>query len=167
MNQILKFTSALIVVIVVSTSTLAQPPNPQDFIGHGPVNKSKENVALDGYDVVAYFKQDEARKGESKYSLQHEGVDYYFSSNSNRRAFQRDPETYLPEYGGFCAFGLGSIQRKFIVDPTSYKIVDDKLYLFFVGPIRGVVTDSQDMWNENEDELMKVADEAWVKQKNM
>ena len=46
-----------------------------------------------------------------------------------KKAFDRNPEKYIPAYGGWCAFGM-SVSDKFPVDPTNFKIVDGRLMLF-------------------------------------
>lgn len=46
----------------------------------------------------------------------------------NTEAFQRDPERYLPQYDGYCAFGVAMGQR-FDVDPKTGQVIDGKLYL--------------------------------------
>ena len=43
--------------------------------------------------------------------------------------FGADPDRHLPEYGGFCAFGV-AIGMKLDADPHFAEIVDGKLYLF-------------------------------------
>jgi hypothetical protein len=36
----------------------------------------------------------------------HGGVTYRFASAANRAAFLAEPGTYLPQYGGYCAYGM-------------------------------------------------------------
>ena len=69
---------------------------------------------------------------ESKCNFQitteHGGAVYRFASEANRDRFVADPERYLPQYGGYCAYGV-AVNDKFTADPTVWKIVDGKLYL--------------------------------------
>ena len=60
--------------------------------------------------------------------MHHEGVTYLFTSKNNRNKFLETPNRYLPEFGGYCAFGA-SVGKKIYADPTVWKIVDGKLYL--------------------------------------
>ena len=50
------------------------------------------------------------------------------SSEANKEKFEKDPERYAPQYGGYCAFGV-SVGAKFDGDPALFRVVDDKLYL--------------------------------------
>ncbi len=65
----------------------------------GPINKSYfGGLAVDGYDVVAYFKDDKAVKGKEQFKTEHAGAKYRFQSAAHRKAFQANPEKYLPQY---------------------------------------------------------------------
>ena len=44
----------------------------------------EKNVAIQGYDPVAYFKQGKAVKGKKEITASHEGVVYYFSMPVNK-----------------------------------------------------------------------------------
>jgi len=95
----------------------------------GPeVNTNADGQALQGYDPVAYFTAGEPMPGDPQFSAEHEGATYLFTSAEHRNAFVEDPDKYLPQYGGFCAFGA-SLGKKFDGDPMAWRIVDDKLYL--------------------------------------
>ncbi|MFM9889817.1 MAG: YHS domain-containing (seleno)protein [Rickettsiales bacterium] len=85
-------------------------------------------VGVQGYDVVGYFTEGKPVKGNGENVVVHEGVNYLFATEANKKAFEASPDKYLPQYGGWCAFGV-SVNKKFIGDPTVWKIVDGKLYL--------------------------------------
>lgn len=53
---------------------------------------------------------------------------YFFASKDDRRRFELDPEAYTPQYGGFCAFGVGA-GALFPVDINTWQIRNSKLYL--------------------------------------
>lgn len=69
-----------------------------------------DDPVMAGYDLVAYHsldEKDDGIPGSKDYSLRHEdGYLYYFSNQQNLEAFQADPDRYLPQYGGFCAWGM-------------------------------------------------------------
>lgn len=107
------------------------------LIGHGAlagtfVNTigSSEGIAISGYDTVAFFTQKKAIKGVPEYTHQWAGAKWLFSSKENLDLFVAEPEKYMPEYGGHCAYGVseGYISSK----PTigSFEIYKGKLYLF-------------------------------------
>ena len=91
-------------------------------------NFNYSNVGAGGYDVVAYHTEGAAKRGTGWHVASHEGTTYLFSSKKNRKAFVENPDRYLPEYGGYCAYGL-AVGKKFYADPTVWKIVDGRLFL--------------------------------------
>ncbi len=86
-------------------------------------------VALKGYDVVAYFKQSRAVQGSPEFRQDWDGVRYYFSSTQNSAAFGADPDRFTPQFGGYCSMGM-SKGNKVHADPTIFKIIDGRLYVF-------------------------------------
>ncbi|MDJ0949464.1 MAG: YHS domain-containing (seleno)protein [Alphaproteobacteria bacterium] len=85
-------------------------------------------LALHGYDPVAYFTKGGPVRGSDTLVHVHQGVAYRFSSQAHLDSFKQNPERYLPEYGGFCAFGV-SVGKKFDGDPLLWKIDGGRLYL--------------------------------------
>lgn len=59
----------------------------------------KNGLAIQGYDPVAYF-SNQAIKGDKTISATHNGVTYYFSNETNKNAFLKNPYNYEPQYGG-------------------------------------------------------------------
>ena len=86
-------------------------------------------LALKGYDVVAYFSRNMAQPGASDQQVDFDGMRYLFSSAQNKAAFSADPDRYQPQFGGYCAMGI-SKGKKFESDPTLWKVIDGKLYVF-------------------------------------
>ncbi len=87
-----------------------------------------DGIALKGYDAVAYFTTGEPTPGAERYAYRWKGVTYRFASVENRDRFKADPERYVPQYGGYCAYAM-SIDRIADIDPSRWAIVDGKLYL--------------------------------------
>jgi YHS domain-containing protein len=87
-----------------------------------------DGVALHGFDPVAYFTQNKAVKGVAQITSQYKGVTYEFASKEDQAAFDANPEKYVPQYGGFCAYAV-SKGAKADVDPHAFSINDGKLYL--------------------------------------
>ena len=65
--------------------------------------------------------------GRSDLEVEYKGGKYLFVSPENSDEFKANPEKYLPQYGGYCAFGV-AMGKKFDIDPGSWRIVDEKLY---------------------------------------
>lgn len=85
-------------------------------------------VGIQGYDAVAYFTDSKPVKGDGNHVVAHDGVNYLFASDEHKKLFEANPEKYLPQYNGWCAYGV-AVNKKFIADPTVWKIVDGKLYM--------------------------------------
>ena len=84
---------------------------------------------------------------------------YQFWSNENKEAFLKTPSKYEPQYGGWCAFALGSSGEKVEVNPATFKIIDGKLYLFY----NAFFNNTLKSWNKNEANLKAQADNNWKK----
>ena len=116
-------------------------------------------LALSGYDPVSYFKNSKPSKGNKTISASIEGVVYLFVNEANKQEFQKSPSKYDPQYGGWCAYAMGSTGEKVEVDPETYKIINGKLYLFYNQYFNNTLKD----WNKNETSLKIMADNNWGK----
>jgi YHS domain-containing protein len=129
----------------------------------GEVNTSKvdavENVTVKGYDVVAYFKASSPIKGSREFSHKYQNVKWFFSSKKNLELFKKDPKKYVPQYGGYCAFGVAVPNKKIDIDPDSWYIKDQKLYLNYSKP-------TQKVWLSNIDDNIDNGDENWEELKD-
>ena len=114
-------------------------------------------IALGGYDPVSYFTGQEPEKGDKSITAQHAGAVYQFANEDNRSQFQGNPQQYVPAYGGWCAYAMGVSGDKVKVDPETFKIIDNRLYLFynFWG------NNTLKSWNEDENVLKADADKYW------
>lgn len=119
-------------------------------------------LAIGGYDVVAYF-SGEAKKGTKNHMVKHKDATYYFSTKENRDAFQKSPEQYLPQFGGYCAWGVAAKEAKFPINPETFDIVDGKLYLFYNGPHEGKNLNTLLPWNTETTDLLKSGHMNWGK----
>lgn len=116
-------------------------------------------LALQGYDPVSYFLQKKPLRGKKELTAQFEGVTYYFANPSNKEAFVKNPQNYEPQYGGWCAYAMGSNGEKVEIDPETYKILDGKLYVFY----NAYFNNTLKSWNKDEARLKKQADKNWQK----
>jgi hypothetical protein len=107
-----------------------------------------------GYDLVSYHTGDKPVRGDGKNVSVLDGTTYLFASEENKKAFEKDPERYLPAYGGYCAFGV-AINKKFIGDPEVWKIVDGTLYL-------NLDENIQANWNQDIQGNITKADWNWT-----
>lgn len=121
-----KISFALVLLGLSGLATAAQPVYTGFF----------SDVAIKGYDTVAYFTQGEAVKGDDAFSHRWNDAQWHFASAKNRDLFAANPEQYAPQYGGYCAFAIAAKDDLVKVDPTAWSIVDDKLYLNYNQSIR-------------------------------
>jgi YHS domain-containing protein len=92
------------------------------------VNADANGVGLHGYDPVAYFTDGKAVKGDSQYHSKYDGAAYYFQSGDDKAAFDKEPERYVPQYGGYCAMAMtmGKLED---ADPNYFLVYEGKLFL--------------------------------------
>ncbi|MFP2995715.1 YHS domain-containing (seleno)protein [Spongiivirga sp. MCCC 1A20706] len=120
---------------------------------------TKKGFAVEGYDVVSYF-DGTPKKGSKSITSEHDGVKFSFSSKANLERFKADPEKYIPEYGGYCAYAVAVKGKKVKIDPETYEIRDDKLYLFY----NAWGTNTLELWTKEGAEKLKTdADKKWEK----
>jgi YHS domain-containing protein len=91
-------------------------------------NLLDSDMAIKGYDTVAYFKTGKALKGNESFTFKWHDMTWYFSTKENRDLFAAHPEQYAPQYDGYCAWAMTEA-RKAQTDPEIWKIVDGKLFL--------------------------------------
>ena len=127
-----------------------------------PISKhynAKNNVAVEGYDVVSYFKGKEPEQGKKQFASMVDGITYYFANPQNAEAFKKSPVSFMPQFGGWCAYAMGNTGEKVEVDPETYKIIDGKLYLFY----NKLFNNTLKSWNKMEASLKSKAHLNWQK----
>lgn len=122
-------------------------------------NISDGQLAIDGYDPVAYFDDNAAKEGKKEFSFTYDGVIYRFFSMQHLQSFKSDPEKYKPQYGGWCAYAMGATGEKVDVDPETFKVVSGKLYLFY----NRFFNNTKKSWDKDEANLKQKADANWHK----
>ena len=94
-----------------------------------PVNSSTfGSVAIDGFDTVAYWTENRAVEGEKKFTYKYKDAKWRFASKANMELFAANPDKYLPEYGGYCAWAM-SDDKLASVDGEAWTMFEGKLYL--------------------------------------
>ena len=149
MKHSLKTTVALF-VLAVSTIGFGQDKKAN--------NIDNSNIALQGYSPVSYLDLGIAQKGLKEFKSTHNKVVYYFTDAEQKKQFDKAPERYVPQYGGFCAFGIFA-GAKFRPDPNKFIVKDGKYYLF----LYNLELDAQQLWMAENDhkKLVNTANTNW------
>ena len=130
------------------------------LLGFRPVSTSLvdelPNVAIRGYDAVAYFTDGRAVRGRPVLHVEWEGAIWFFASQAHRRAFLADPEKFAPSYGGFCAYCVGESGEAVTGgDPEVFLVHKGRLYLLQSEEVRK-------KWLEDIDAHTEKAAEAYA-----
>ena len=117
--------------------------------------RSVSTTGVSGYDLVSYQTGEKPLRGNGNHLSVINGETYLFINEQNKKMFDRNPQKYLPGFGGYCAYGV-SVGKKFVGDPDVWKIVDGKLYLnldtkiqgLWIKDIEGNVAKANIQWND-------------------
>jgi YHS domain-containing protein len=114
-----------------------------------------EQLAIGGYDAVAYFSDSKAVQGKAEFTHVWKDLTWRFASAEHREMFKSNPDNYAPQYGGHCAYAVCKKNALFAADPTVWKIVQGKLYLNYNAK-------TAEMWaKEPLDKSIMQGDEHW------
>lgn len=141
-----------LILLLAAFSASAQTAKTKNF-------NLDDGLALSGYDPVGYLVDKKAEKGNAQFTASYQGVKYRFATAAHKALFVQSPESYLPQYGGWCAYAMGASGEKVDVDPETFKILDGKLYLFY----NAYFNNTLKSWNKDEARLRKNADANWKK----
>ena len=122
------------------------------FAATPPVYAS-DGVAINGFDPVAYFTQGAPVAGDPGITVDWEGALLRFASAENKAMFEAEPEKFVPQYGGYCAYAV-SKGATAPTDPEAWTVHNGLLYLNFS-------TDVRSIWRQDIDGNIAKADENW------
>lgn len=91
-------------------------------------------LGVHGVDPVALSTLGAVAEGSAAHTVVHDGTAYYFATAASAKQFESNPDRYLPQYGGFCAYAV-AFGKKFDGDPNFADIVDGELFLFVSGAV--------------------------------
>lgn len=121
-------------------------------------NVDDDGLWVEGHDPVSYTVDHKAVQGSKTFTCTHGGATFRFASQAHRDQFVKEPDRYLPAYGGWCAYAMGAKNEKVEVDPETFKIKDGKVYLFY----NRFFTNTLDDWNKDEQHLLPAANRNWA-----
>lgn len=119
----------------------------------------KGGLAIGGYDPVAFFLENKPVLGSSAFTLEWKNATWRFSNQQNLDSFLRAPESYAPQYGGYCAYGMAD-GHKAPTQPDTWTIVEGKLYFNYNQKVK-------QLWNKDIPGFILKANENWPKIKNL
>jgi len=114
--------------------------------------------AVNGYDVVAFFNESRPVMGADSLSYTYQNAKWLFSTQANLMAFKANPEHFMPQYGGYCAYGA-SQGHKAPTKPETWSIVNDKLYFNYNLKVK-------EAWTKDQPALIEKADKNWTELKD-
>jgi hypothetical protein len=118
-----------------------------------PIFSAHDGLALDGYDVVAFFEGQGAVLGRQEFALMWKGVFWRFSSSGHQAQFEANPRAYAPVFGGYCAY---AVSQGYLAhgDPSLWRIEDGELLLLNNPAVEAV-------WQQEKPELLQAAHDNW------
>ena len=95
--------------------------------GQPELNLDRAELAVKGYDVVAYA-DGVATQRAARIRISLEECGLAVCERRQSRALRAEPERFAPQFGGYCAW---AVSRGYTadIDPEAWRIVDGKLYL--------------------------------------
>jgi YHS domain-containing protein len=145
--------AALVVTLAGCGAMMAQNPSGSLKPVNAVADAADSRVMLKGADVVAYFTQSKFVQGDVKFKSDFEGVTFRFSSADNKALFDKEPQKYMPEYGGYCANGI-VYGIPWGGDGDTWKMIGGKLYIFGG-------QGSKDGFEVDEARHLQLADKYW------
>jgi YHS domain-containing protein len=127
--------------------------------GLSPVNAvsadGDKHLMLFGHDVVSYFTEGTHKPGQANIKSVYKDVTFRFTKTEHKTLFDREPERYLPQFGGYCANGI-VYGIPWGGDADTWKIIDGTLYIFggkgsrdaFMLDVPGNVKLAQHYWSD-------------------
>ncbi len=114
---------------------------------------SPAGAAIKGYDPVAYFTVGKPTRGTPAHAVTYSGATWLFASAENKTLFEKDPQKYVPAYGGYCAYGVsqGYLVK---IEPDAWSIRNGRLYLNYDKSV-------QKQWEQKTNQYIATADKNW------
>ena len=120
-RQIMKTISTLLVALIATSASVFAEAKKSRMAA------DSQGVAIQGYDPVAYFKQNKPVKGLPSNQSVYQGAKFYFASAADKKEFDKSPSKYAPAYGGYC---VNNLRKGKLVngDPNVFFVYKGKLY---------------------------------------
>jgi len=115
---------------------------------------SVSDLAIAGYDPVAYFIEKRAKRGKKEHIFIWNSLEWRFYNAANREHFIKNPLDYAPQFGGFCSWGMKEGYRAKTEPQNAWTIIDGKLYFNYNVKYKK-------LWQINAIEYIQIAVKNW------
>jgi len=112
----------------------------------------RNSLAVEGYDVVS-FHAGKPLKGRTEFQTQYKKATWRFDTQGNLDLFLMNPEAFVPQYGGYCAWAVAK-DKLAPGKPEHWHVEDGKLYLNYSTRVKK-------RWDALRGEFIEQADENW------
>jgi|GEM_PF-2782951 len=119
------------------------------------VSTSWDGLAAGGFDVVAFFIDNAAMRGDRAITTSYDGATYRFATEANRTLFLKDPASLVPQYGGYGAMGVRKGKKLRPDKSAAWLVADEKLYLF-------IDDETKAMWTADRHANERIAHAIWA-----
>jgi YHS domain-containing protein len=145
-------------MILISLSVLLYASGDYDSV----IYTKESNIAVEGYDPVSFFQENNPIKGSQTWSTEYRGAAWYFSSEENLNLFTNNPNKYAPAYGGYCAWAMNE-GKLAPGKPKHWDIIEGRLYLNyssstrkkFLADLDSMISTADTKWPEIKFQLAK------------
>jgi hypothetical protein len=144
---------ALALVLVLGMACLA--PAVRAATTERVVTNRFSGLAIEGFDPVAYFVQNEAVIGLPDFEAAEAGAVWRFHNEGNRASFVAHPDIYGPQFGGYDPIDVAR-GVTFAGNPHFFVVVGQRLYLFGLEAHR-------DAFAAKPEQFLPEATERWPK----
>ncbi|MFQ5589964.1 MAG: YHS domain-containing (seleno)protein [Phycisphaerae bacterium] len=112
-----------------------------------------EQPRLRGYCPVSYLRDNKAVKGNPSIRSVYKTYVYYMQSRDAKKAFDEEPEKYIPPYWKYCTTYMADHLLKYF-DPKLFRVVDGRTYFFHD-------EEARKKFDANPAEIIRKADARW------
>ena len=143
----MKLTHLAAAAVLSLFSTVAAAKSPEVYTG------LFSDLAVGGYDAVAYFDQERPVQGVKQFEFVYQGATWRFVSAENLQRFKESPEAFAPQYGGYCAWAVAQGYTA-PGNPKNWSVRAGKLYLNYDDSV-------QAKWLKDPEGFIDRADANW------
>jgi hypothetical protein len=119
----------LVLAVLAGISAIGHPPAVQAATTERIVVNRFSGIAIEGFDPVAYFTENEPVLGLPDFEVAQAGAIWRFHNEGNRASFMAHPEVYGPQFGGYDPVDVAR-GVTLAGNPRFFVVTGQRLYLF-------------------------------------